>query len=208
MLFVGGAQMATILGGTGSESITAGAGGVVFAANTDNNATVNSGTGGATIFGAPNIAVNLTGSFGTASKPNLLLAATGNETLNAAGSSGSNLFVAHSGSATGATQMIGGSGNDTMLAGAGTGSVTMTGGAGSDVFVFFKNSVATDVVKDFTAGDSIFIEGYATTGSAAQLQSNATVSGAGVTLGLSDGTTVTFSNLTSASQLNGAIKYN
>lgn len=211
MTFVGGAQMATILGGGGSESITAGAGGVVFAANTANNATVNSGTGGATIFGAPNIQVNLVGSFGTAAHPNVLLAAGGNETLNAAGSSSSNIFVSHSGTGTANTQMIGGSGNDTMVAGAGAGSVTMTGGAGSDVYAFFKNSVATDVVKDFASGESIFIEGYATTSSAAQLLANATVNGAagpGVTLGLSDGTTITFSNLTSASQLNGAIKYN
>jgi hypothetical protein len=84
----------------------------------------------------------------------------------------------------------------------------MTGGAGSDAFVFFKQASggAKDVIGNFTASDSVYIEGYGA-GSAAALQNAATVGSGGVTLSLSDGTTVTFSNLTSASQLNGKIQY-
>ena len=95
-----------------------------------------------------------------------------------------------------------------MVAGAGPGSATMTGGSGSDTFVFFKQAAgsAKDVINNFTAKDSVFIEGYGS-GSAAALQQAATVGSGGVTLTLSDGTSVTFSNLTSVSALNGKIQY-
>jgi hypothetical protein len=111
----------------------------------------------------------------------------------------------------GSEVLIGGSGNDTVINGSvlyGSGSVTMTGGAGSNAFAFFKQNVggAKDVITDFTANDTIYIQGYAP-GSAAELQSNATVGADGLTLHLSDGTTVSFSNLTDPSQLNGKIQY-
>jgi hypothetical protein len=104
--------------------------------------------------------------------------------------------------------MLGGSGNDTMVAGAGPGSTTMTGAGGSNAFVFFKQAAggAKDMVTDFNSNDSVYIEGYGS-GSASALQAAATVGTGGVTLTLSDGTSVTFSNLTSASQLNGKIQY-
>ena len=106
--------------------------------------------------------------------------------------------------------MIGGSGNDTMVAGAGPGSSTMTGGGGSNVFAFFEQAAgaAKDVVTDFNSNDTIYIEGFAKTGSAAALLQNATVGAGGVTLTLSDGTSVTFSNLTSTASLVGKIQYN
>jgi len=211
LTFVGGVGTASILGGTGSVSLTAGSGGIVFGANTDTvGATINSGTGGATIFGAPGTSVNLTGSAG---HPDFLIAASGNETLNASTSSSSNFFAVGPGTLPGSVVMTGGSGNDTMIAGAGTGSVTMTGGAGSNAFAFFAQSTvggpAKDVVTDFNSLDSVFIEGYSSTGSAAALLQNATLGagGVGVTLTLSDGSTVTFSNLTSASALSGHLKY-
>jgi len=171
---------------------------------------VNSGTGSVTIFGASGASINLTGSSG---KPDFLIAGAGNETLNASGSSSSNFF-ALSGTVPGSVVMLGGTGNDTMLAGSAPGSTTMTGGGGTDVFVFFKQaSKGTDVITDFNANDSVFIEGYASTGSASALQNAATVAGAGAAGGaglqltLSDGTTVTFSNVTNAATLNGKIQY-
>jgi len=184
--------------------MTAGAGGILFADNTATSATVNSGTGSVTIFGASGAAINLTGSSG---KPDFLIAGAGNETLNASGSSSSNFF-AMSGTVPGSVVMLGGTGNDTMVAGVGPGSATMTGGGGTDVFVFFKQaSKGTDVITDFNSNDSVFVEGYATTGSASALQNAATVGASGVTLTLSDGTSVTFSNLTNAASLNGKIQY-
>lgn len=222
----GGTETASILGGTGSESLTAGPGGIVFGANGETSATVNSGTGGATIFGAPGTSVNLTGSTGylPASSPggphspDYLIAASGNETLNASTSSSGNFFAMGSGGTTSNADMIGGSGNDTMLAGAGAGSVTMTGGAGgSDVFAFFKQVAggAKDFVTDFNSNDKVFIEGYSNTSTvtgapitaATVLAGATTATGGGMMLTLSDGTTVTFSNLTSTAALAGKIQY-
>ena len=209
LTFVGGVGTASVLGGTGAESLTAGSGGIVYGANTDSSATVNSGTGGVTIFGGPGDSVSLTGSFGTAAKPDYLIAGSGNETLNASASSSPNFFADIPGTVAASVAMIGGSGNDTMLAGAGAGSVTMTGGAGSNVFAFFKQAAggAKDVVTDFNSSDSVYIEGYASTGSAAALLQSATVGTGGVTLTLSDGTSVTFSNLVSPATLVGKIQY-
>jgi hypothetical protein len=85
----------------------------------------------------------------------------------------------------------------------------MTGGLGSNDFAFFKQAAggAKDVVTDFNSGDAVFIEGYSPTVSAATLLQNATVGAGGVTLTLSDGTSVTFSNLTSTAALAGKIQY-
>ncbi len=203
LTFVGGSGTATVLGGTGSESLTAGSGGIVFADNTATSATVNSGTGSVTIFGASGAADYLTGTTGS---PDFLIAGGGNETLSGAGNSGSQFLAM--GSASVSASLIAGSGSDTLVAGAGPGSATMTGGSGSDTFVFFKQAAggAKDVINNFTASDSVFIEGYGA-GSAAALLQAATVGAGGVTLTLSDGTTVTFSNLTSTSALSGKIQY-
>jgi len=209
LTFVGGVGTASILGGTGSESLTAGSGGIVFGVNTETTATVNSGTGGATIYGAPNTSVNLTGGALSLTHTDYLLAASGNETLNASTSSSSNFFASvPKGTVPGSVVMVGGSGNDTMLGG-GAGSVTMTGGAGLNVFAFFGTVAggAKEVVTDFNSLDSVYIEGYSKTGSAAALLQSATVGAGGVTLTLSDNTTVTFSNLTSTATLAGKIQY-
>jgi Ca2+-binding RTX toxin-like protein len=104
--------------------------------------------------------------------------------------------------------MIGGSGIDTMFAGAGSG--TLTGGANDDIFAFFNSATegTNQRITDFGTGNDIVIfSGYSSVDSASSLVNNATVSGSGVIVGLSDGTTVTFSNLTAASQLNGKILY-
>ena len=102
--------------------------------------------------------------------------------------------------------MIAGSGNDTMISGT---AATMTGGAGADVFAFFREATggAADVVNNFSSSDSVYIFGFDSTQSASSLQADAIVSPAGVTLTLSDSTTITFSNMTSAAQLNGKILY-
>ena len=202
LTFVGGAGTATVLGGSGANSLTAGSGGIVFADNTAPTATINGSTGTVTIFGSSGSSDFLTGTAGTAASPDFLIAGGGNETLSGAGNSGSQFLAM--GSASVSATLIAGSGNDTLVAGQGPGSATMTGGAGSDTFVFFKQAAggAKDIVNNFTAKNSVFIEGYGA-GSAAALLQAATVGAGGVTLTLSDGTSVTFSNLTSTSQLSG-----
>jgi hypothetical protein len=85
----------------------------------------------------------------------------------------------------------------------------MTGGSGDDAFVFFKQAIggAQDVITNFAAQDGVYIEGYATSATASTLLSAATVGSAGLTLALSDGTTITFSNLTNGTALDGKIQY-
>jgi Ca2+-binding RTX toxin-like protein len=209
LTFLGGSGTATVLGGAGTNNVTAGSGGVVFGADAGSTSTVNAGTGTVTIFGATGSDVNLTGAgTATTAKPDYAVAGPGSETLNASGSTGNVWLSVNTTVSSSSVTMNAGSGNDTLIAGSAPGSVTMTGGSGSDAFVFFKQAAggAKDVINNFTANDSVFIEGYAA-GSAAALQAAATVGTGGVTLTLSDGTSVTFSNLTSASQLNGKIQY-
>ena len=209
LTFVGGLGTATVVGGSGANTVTAGAGGLIFNVGASDNATVNSGSGTVSIFGAPGTTVNLVGTLGgSAGHPNYAVAGGGSETVNASGSAGSDWLSVNTTVTSSAATLIAGSGNDTLIAGSAPGSTTMTGGGGSDAFVFFKQAVggAHDVINDFTAGDSVFIEGYGA-GSAATLQNASSVSANGLTLTLSDGTTVTFSNLTSQHALDGHVQY-
>jgi hypothetical protein len=84
----------------------------------------------------------------------------------------------------------------------------LSGHAGQNIFAFFSGSTGGhDYITDFNANDSLYLVGYASTGSAVALQNAATVDPNGVTLTLSDSTQVTFSNLTDPNQLNGHILY-
>ena len=120
------------------------------------------------------------------------------------GSASSNDLLIYGGDRAGL--LIGGSGADTVMAGSiGT---TMSGGAGSDAFVFVNHGWGThDVITDFSNNDTLVINGFSDQQSAADLQKNAIVSAAGVTLTLSDGTTVTLANLSSTALLSGRIAY-
>ena len=131
----------TLAAGT-PTTVTAGAGGVVLHAAGFDNATVDSGAGTATIFGASGTTQNLTGTLsGSAGHPNFAVAGSGNETLNAANSASSNWLSANTEATSASTILIAGSGADTLIAGSAPGSVTMTGGSGSDAFALLKQAV-------------------------------------------------------------------
>jgi hypothetical protein len=162
-----------------------------------------------TIFGASGTTQNLTGTMsGSAGHPNFAVAGSGNETVNAANSASFNWLSVDTDATAASTILIAGSGADTLIAGSAPGSVTMTGGSGSDAFVFFRQAVsdAHDMINDFTQADSVYIEGYGA-GSASALQAGASIGAGGLTLTLSDGTTITFSNMTNQTALNGRIQY-
>jgi hypothetical protein len=202
---IGGMGASTVFGGTGAASVAAGPGGAVVAVDAGMNATVNGSSGTATVFGAAGATVDLVGSGGE----DFLIAGSGNETINASGASSPDWLSVSSMVTSSAAVLIAGSGNDTLIAGSAAGATTMTGGSGHDAFVFFRQAAggAHDVITNFATNDAVYIEGYATSGSASALQAAATVGSAGLTFTLSDGTTITFSNLTNASALNGAIQY-
>ena len=142
----------------------------------------------------------------------MFLAGTGNETLNAAnadgrvnfyGSSDSTSSDSFTGSTTGFNYFVTG-GNTTTVAG-GTvtgGSESLLGGTGTNIFAIADGGQTAHVtIFDFTAGnDSVNFIGE----SASQVQTdlaNATTDSTGLTVTLSDNTTVTFVGLNSVSQL-------
>jgi len=201
--FVGGNDgVATVVATSGgTELITVGGGGLMFGGAGDIS-TITSGVGASTIFGGSGSIVNFVGNLSGGT----FIASDGSETLNASGSSTSNFFAG--GAASSNVSLIGGSGTDTMLAGAGT--ETMAGGGGADAFVFFSANTTgqTVFITDFAdTADSMYILGYDSTQSAASLRDNAIVGPNGVTITLSDSTSITFTDLTNANQLDGRILY-
>jgi Ca2+-binding RTX toxin-like protein/plastocyanin len=180
LTFVGGTSGATIAGGSGDVSVTG-------------------GSGGTTLFGGSGGAIRYTGDAGEL----LYAAGSGNETLDALGSStGNQMFGGLDPS--GHDLIIGGSGNDTLVAG--SGSDTLIGGAAShDLFVFFSSNggiAANDVVANFSANDTVLLSGYGVA-AAADALSGATSGGGSTTITLSDNTRITFSDLSSVSSLAG-----
>jgi Ca2+-binding RTX toxin-like protein len=213
LTFIGGSGgIPTVVGSTnGTENIVAGASGVVFGAGLNDSATIVAGIGQTTIFGQSGTNVLMTGS---ASGGGQFHAYAGNETLSGAGSSAANSFFGSS-VAGSTTRMIGGSGANTFFVGATA--ETITGGGNNDTFAFFAQSTslvggAHVTITDFNPTDSIFLVGYSSTQSAHALLVQATGpavqgTGAGLTLALSDNSTITFTNLTSQAPLFGKIGY-
>jgi hypothetical protein len=180
--FVGGTSGATIAGGSGSMSVAG-------------------GSGGTTLFGASGGAIRYTGDAGDL----LYAAGSGNETLDASGSSTNDVMVGGQ-DRGGRDLIIGGAGNDVLAAGGG--SDTLVGGAAShDVFVFFSSDggiAANDVVMNFSANDTVWLSGYGAA-AAGDALSGATSSGGSTTITLADNTRITFSDIASVASLSGHI---
>ncbi|MBV9786459.1 MAG: hypothetical protein JO264_21870 [Acidisphaera sp.] len=184
---------ATVLafGGTGSATyFTQGSSPLVLVDQSSTSTVVSSSptVAGAQIFGGPGSVVNFYGP----NNNNLFIAGAGNETLNAAGGSGNNVFF----SGTGSDSLVGGSGSDFFIESAGTGSETLTGGGGSNTFQFVSHpgSNATDLITDFKSTDSLSLAGYGSApGSGIQSE---TVQGGSLLVTLTDGTKITFNNVT------------
>jgi len=213
--FIGGLKgTPTVVGGDngGIEHITVGGGGIDFSSGNGDNATITSGIGQATIFGQSGGNVFFTG---TASGGAQFHAYAGNETLNGSGSPAGEFFYGSS-IAGSTTQMIGGTGNNLFIAGATN--QTIVGGGQTDIFGFLAGSTSLQggahvTITDFNANnDIVLISGYTSTQSANSLLASAitpsnTPGAQGVTLTLSDHTTITFSNLTSVTNLVNDIGY-
>jgi fibronectin-binding autotransporter adhesin len=213
--FVGGAGTPTVVGGKGGTvNATVGSGGIIFSAGVSNNSTVTSGIGQATIFGGSGSVVNF---IGTAPGGAQLHAYEGNETLIGSGSTTNNLYYGSS-IASATANFVGGTGNDTFYVG--DNAETLSGGGGKDTFVFLNQVTSLNgggaahiTLTDFAQDDTIFMVGYSSAhGGLSNVIATATGpaisgSGTGLTLTLSDNTTVTFSNLTSVTQLAGKIGY-
>lgn len=125
--------------------------------------------------------------------------ATGATTTVVRGGNGSDItFIGGAGAAT----LQAGNGNETLSAVGSPGHATIVGGAGTDVFNFIKGQAAgTDVVFNFHGKDQIGLSGYGADAVTAALATQ-TVARGGVTITLSDKTTITFSDLSHLTRAN------
>ena len=216
-----GAGTTTIFDTVGGNSIFGGSGvlrfvgGVPTAADSTTGSTgvlADSiyGAGSTFMFGAAGDSLTFAGD--TAGGVGVFLAGAGNETLNAAdaegrvnfyGSSDSTSSETFTGSKTGFNYFVTGGNTSTVAGGTVTGgSESLAGGTGSNIFAIADGgSTAHITIFDFAAGnDSVNFLGENSSQVQADLNA-ATVGSAGLTVTLSDNTTVTFVGLTSVSQL-------
>jgi Ca2+-binding RTX toxin-like protein len=191
LLFLGGSEGATILGGSGSDtyfgSTSGHTGDQLVVGGSGGNNQLWAGDGAATLIGGGN-GDQL---FAYGQYDQVLTAAAGNETLSAAFSGGADSLTAGSG----ADRLIAGTGADTFVAG--TGAATVSAGPGSDVFAFIKGHAGgTELVQDIADPTAlrISLQGYGCEAAADALASQQVAAGS-VTIALTDGTKVTFQNV-------------
>ena len=127
-----------------------------------------------------------------------LIAASGNETLSAALSTGGDTLKAGSGH----DLLIGGAGADTFVGG--SGHSTVTAGSGGQVFEFINHEAGgTELVQGIfdPASIQIDLQGYGHDAINRALAGQ-TVTNGSVTISLTDGTKVTFDDVTSLNRSN------
>nr|WP_294546923.1 calcium-binding protein [uncultured Rhodopila sp.] len=198
LLFVGGSAGATIFGGSGSDTYFGSTGLHVgkqlVVGGSEGNNLLWAGNGAATLIGGG----NKDQLFAYGQQNQVLTAASGNETLSAAFSSGNDSLQAGSGS----DQLIAGTGADTFVGG--RGADTVSAGPGADVYAFIKGHAGgTEFVQGIFDPSAIRIslQGYGPREVAEALASQHVTAGS-VTIGLSDGTKITFQNVTALHQTN------
>jgi hypothetical protein len=186
--FIGGPNSATVVTGSGKNSIAGGTGGLVVTSHA-NDTVSGAAPGGVTLFGSAHHSVTYTGG------GNLFYnAGAGNETLNAVGSTGNNVLFASRTKGT-HDRIAAGSGADTLIAGAG--SDTLRSGPGADTFAFFSQFTAGahEYVTHLTASDAVDLFGYG------QAPKSTSTAHGSTTITLSDNTKITFVNVTNPSNI-------
>jgi Ca2+-binding RTX toxin-like protein len=197
LVFVGGSGGATILGGTGSDTYFG------SARPTDPQLIVG-GSGGSNFLFAGDGAATLVGGgnndqlYAYGVQNQFLIAGSGNETLSASFSTGNDSIKAGSGH----DLLIGGGGSDTYVGG--SGDATVQSGSGGQVFEFINHAAGgTELVQGLFDPTMLKIDlvGYGH-GAIDNALASQNVNNGSVTIGLSDGTKVTFENLTSLNRSN------
>ncbi len=219
-----GAGTTTVFDSVGGNSIFGGAGVLRFVGGTPaaSDSTVPGtssvladsiygGGGSSFIFGASGDSLTFAGD--TSGSVSSFLAGAGNETLNAVNADGRVNFYGSSytsssetlvGSKTGFNYFVTGGNASTVMSGSDTtgGSESIMGGTGTNIFgIADGGSTAHITIFDFASGnDSVSFLGQTASETKADLAA-ATVNATGLTVTLSDNTTVTFVGLNSISQL-------
>jgi Ca2+-binding RTX toxin-like protein len=202
----GGNAYLTVGDSSSDNTINGGAGGLTFIGGAGISADVNVGAGFAFIFGNSGDNITLSSETG-ATGGALFVAGAGNETLNGAGTT-SNITL------YGASQADSASANDVLTAGSGTdllvagsGLETLTGGSGASTFLIdaYGSENANLTIGDFAGNDSVAFGHYSAADVAAALAGGTEVNGNFVITFSESSTTVTFTGVTGASQLDGHI---
>jgi Ca2+-binding RTX toxin-like protein len=197
LLFIGGAGGATILGGSGSDTYLGSAGPThrqLIEGGSAGNNFLFAGNGAATLVGGG----NNDQLFADGSHHQLLIAGSGNETLSAAFGTGADTLQAGSGN----DLLVGGTGSDTFVGG--SGHATVQAGSGNQLFEFINHQAGgTELVQGIFDPSSIKIdlEGYSSNAVSEALATQRVTNGS-VTIGLTDGTKITFQDVTSLSKSN------
>jgi Ca2+-binding RTX toxin-like protein len=216
--YLGGSGGATVVAGDGSSNTaSATTGGLVYFGNSG-SATVTAGAGGATILGGTGASPTATSSITFSNTGGSLQysAGIGSEAINASTSSTNNLFFSTPDFTTGAATIVAGSGNDTLIGS--SGNATMTGGTGNDQFEFnTTNFGGHDLITDFSAStvaganDQLVLFGYnaeyngSITASAAVVRDYVPDGSGNGSVTLPDGTKISFTGISSGSQLTGHV---
>jgi Ca2+-binding RTX toxin-like protein len=200
LLFVGGLGGATIGGGTGSDTYFGYQGGTaapqLIEGGSGGNNLLIAGSGSTTLIGGGN--GDQLYAMGGASQ--VLIGGSGKETLSAAASYGNVTLVGGSGHDV----LMGGIGNDTFVGG--SGQTTIQAGFGQNLYEFVNQGAegsAKDLVTGILDPSAIKIDlvGYGLTEVAYAL-AHQTVKNGSDTIQLTDGTKITFEDVTSLKQSN------
>lgn len=190
---------------TSANTINGGSGILYFLGGDSITATVHAGTGNAYLFGAAGDSITLGALGDSVANPNgsVYFVSGGNETLNGGSEAGTLYAFAGTG---GNDSLSGGLGLNVLVANAGL--ETLTGGTGTNYFVLddTNSAGANLVLNDFsTDGRSdLVLSGGFTQADVAAIE-DATGNGGNLQVTLSDGAQLTFTGITSGSQLTGHI---
>jgi Ca2+-binding RTX toxin-like protein len=198
LFFLGGGGDVTIIGGSGSDTYMGSsfgpAGKQLIEGGSAGNNFLFAGDGAATLVGGGN--GDQLFAFGGSNQ--WLKAGSGNETLSAALSTGQDTLTAGSGK----DLLITGFGSNTVVGG--SGKATVNAAAGNNVFEFIKNQAGgTELVTGMLDPSAIRIAlvGYGG-GEVNHALSSASVKHGSITIGLTDGTKITFQDVTTLTRSN------
>jgi Ca2+-binding RTX toxin-like protein len=208
-LITGGAGYLTVGDETDNNTINGGTGGLTFISAANITADVNIGSGFGYLFGNSGVDITLGAELGASGGGAVFIAGAGNETLNGA-LSNANVTIygaTQADSASANDVFTAGSGNDLLVAGAG--SETLTGGAGTDTFLIDSVGAAgaSLTIGDFLGGNNdVLALNYSASDIQTALAGGTVNADGNFVITFSDtSTTVTFTGVTSASQLDGHI---
>ena len=188
---------------TSANTINGGTGTLYFIAGDSITATVHGGSGPAYLFGGSGDVITLGALSDSGTGGDLYYVSGGNETLNGGAETGT-LYAFAGGTGDSIT---GGLGLNVLTAS--TGSETLVGGAGTNYFNISDSvsSGANLVLSDFTTNgtsDLVLSDGF-TQADVAAIENSTNVVDGSLVVSLHDGTQLTFTGITSGTQLTGHI---